>query len=101
MTPTEFEAHVNDFAKDYTDLNYCVIALNEEAGEVAGWYKKAVLRGNVTGKYTDDDLKGELGDVLYYLTRAARLKGWTLSDIMDFNKAKLDERQAKGYKQIA
>jgi NTP pyrophosphatase (non-canonical NTP hydrolase) len=95
MTTQEFEAHVESHVAHDLDLNYCVIAMNEEAGEIAGWYKKAVLRGNPTGKYTDEDLKGELGDLLYYLTRAASVKGWTLSEIMDFNKVKLDERVAK------
>lgn len=101
MTTKDFEAHVSDHVAHDLDLNYCVIALNEEAGEIAGWYKKAILRGNPTGKYTQDDLKGELGDLLYYLTRAAQTQGWDLAEIMAFNKAKLDERRAKNMKMLA
>ena len=101
MTTIEFEAHVEEHVAHDLDLNYCVIAMNEEAGEVAGWYKKAVLRGNPTGKFTDDDLKGELGDLLYYLTRAAQVKGWSLAEVMAFNKAKLDARRAANMKIIA
>lgn len=99
LTTSEFEQHVSNNATDNLDLNYAVIALNGEAGEVAEWYKKAVLRGNVVG-LTDRDLQEELGDALYYLTRMTTLKGWTLSEIMDINKVKLDGRVARKFKQI-
>lgn len=99
MTKKEYEDYVLKQCKWYVDLNYCVIALNEEAGEVAGWYKKVVLRNNPKG-LTEDDLKGELGDVLFYLTCIARVKGWSLNDIMEFNKAKLDDRVAKNFKMV-
>lgn len=94
MTKKEYEEYVLMRCKNYVDLNYSVIALNEEAGEVAGWYKKVVLRGKAKG-LTDDDLKGELGDCLFYLTCIARVKGWTLNDIMEFNRDKLDARFVK------
>ena len=100
LTAEEFEAHVAANAKPDLDLNYAIIGLNEEAGETAGWHKKFNLRGNPTGKFTPEDLKGELGDVLYYATRAANLMGWTLSDVMDTNKQKLDKRKGKGLRII-
>lgn len=101
MTTTEFEQHVTNHATYDLDDTYCVVAINEEAGEIAGWFKKKVLRGNPTGKLTEDDLKGELGDVLYYLTRLASNHNWTLSDVMNANKAKLDERVAKKMRMIS
>jgi NTP pyrophosphatase (non-canonical NTP hydrolase) len=100
LTTKEFEQHVKDKARYKMDMVYCTIALNEEAGEVAGWYKKFVLRGNPVGNLTHDDLKGELGDVLYYLTAIAINYGWTLEEVMQFNKEKLDARAAKGLRQI-
>ena len=100
MKTKDYEAYVLERCQPYTDPSYCVIALNEEAGEIAGWWKKFKLRGNPTGKLTHDDLKGELGDVLFYLTRLAYHYNWTLSDIMDFNKAKLDDRVAKNMKSV-
>ena len=42
-----------------------------------------------------DDLKGELGDVLFSVTALSGLYGWTLDDIMTFNVEKLDARAAK------
>jgi len=95
MKVKEWNEWVNSRVSDYVDLNYCVIALNGEAGEVAEWYKKAVLRGNKDGKYTDLDLALELGDVLFYLTRICSIKGWDLKEIMDMNKAKLIEKDKK------
>lgn len=101
MTTEEFEKHVAAQAKPDLDANYAVVALNGEAGEVAEWHKKYNLRGNPTGKYSLDDLKGELGDVLFYLTRLANLHDWTLSEVMEQNKRKLDERKGKGMRIIA
>lgn len=101
MTTAEYEDYVESRCKPYCDLNYTIIALNGEAGEVAEWYKKFVLRGNPVGNLTEVDLKGELGDVLFYLTRITKLKGWTLSEVMDANKVKLDDRVEKGMRQIA
>ena len=100
MTTQEFEQHVQDHAVHDLNDAYCVVAINEEAGEIAGWYKKFVLRGNITGKHQESDLKGELGDVLYYLTRLASNHNWTLSEIMNYNKTKLDERVSKQMRQI-
>lgn len=101
MTSSEYELYVETRCKPYVDLPYLVVALNEEAGEIAGWYKKFILRGNPVGNLSIEDLKGELGDVLFYLTHLAALHGWSLSDIMDHNKAKLDDRVQKGMRQIA
>ena len=92
---TPYEDFVAEFAHDYVDENYLVVALNEEAGEIAGWYKKYRLRGNPTGAFSMDDLKGELGDLLYYLTRMANLNGWSINDVQQFNMAKLRKRVAE------
>lgn len=100
MKRSEYEAIVDKRCGAYVDMPYSVIALNEEAGEVAGWYKKYVLRGNVTGKLSKDDLKGELGDVIFYLTRIARLNGWTLDDIMETNNDKLAVRDANKMRMV-
>lgn len=99
MTTTEFEEHVKDHTKPYVDLQYAALGLNGEAGEVAEWVKKVVLRNNPKD-LTDEDLKGELGDVLWYLTAIVLLKGWTLSETMDRNKVKLDGRRAANFKMV-
>lgn len=100
MKKSEYEDYVLMRCKGYVDANYCVVALNEEAGEVAGWWKKYQLRGNPKGDLSPEDLKSELGDVLFYLTALAHVNGWSLSDIMEKNKEKLDEREAKKMRMV-
>lgn len=95
MTTAEFEAHVSKNAKEDLDFNYAVIGMCGEAGEVAEWHKKVNLRKVLKTKLTEADLLSELGDVLYYLTRAAMLKGWSLAEVMRFNEAKLTLRHAE------
>jgi len=95
VTITEYQNFVDENCREYTDKAYSVIALNGEAGEVAEWYKKAVLRGNPDGKLSKQDLKEELGDVLFYLVRLAALYKWSLEEVMDANVAKLEKRKAK------
>lgn len=101
MDTKRYEDYVESRCKSYVDEPYLIIAINEEAGEIAGWYKKYVLRENVAGKHSREDLLGELGDVLFYLTRLASLYGWSLEDVMNYNMAKLDDRVAKGMEKIA
>lgn len=101
MKKSDYQEWVDKRCKGYTDISYSVIALNGEAGEVAEWYKKAVLRGNPTGELSDEDLKLELGDVLFYLTRIASLKGWSLNDVIEANIQKLEDRVAAGKRSIA
>lgn len=93
MTTREFETHVSLNAKEDLDFNYAVIGLCGEAGEVAEWHKKVNLRKVLKSNLGDLDLLSELGDVLYYLTRAASLKGWSLEAVMDYNQRKLKERR--------
>lgn len=93
MQLRNYEDFVEDCCKPYVDFNYCVVALNGEAGEVAEWHKKANLRNNE--KFTDVMLLDELGDVLFYLTRTASIKGWSIFDVMDANVRKLTHRLAE------
>lgn len=101
MTTQQYEKFVDSMCKPYCDKPYTVIALNGEAGEVAEWFKKFELRGNPTGKLTQEDLLSELGDVLFYVTRLAQLYGWSLDAIMETNQTKLLRRQAEGKRSIA
>lgn len=78
-----------------TDLSHAVIGLNEEAGEVAGLLKKHVYRNKTR---TNEQWIGELGDVLWYLTAVAVIKGFTLEDIWQHNVGKLEARREAGIK---
>lgn len=73
------------------ELAYLALGLAGEAGEAAEKVKKhirdgAPLRAVVT----------ELGDVLWYMDRLARVCGADLAAVAVLNMAKLDDRKARG-----
>jgi NTP pyrophosphatase (non-canonical NTP hydrolase) len=78
-------------------VNYPILGLLGEAGEIANKYKK-VLRDN-DGKLTEekrDDILDELGDVLWYCAALANDLDTTLSDVASRNIEKLAARAARG-----
>ena len=74
-------------------LNYG-LGIAGEAGEVADIIKKVSFHGHEMNK---DDLKKELGDVLWYLSNIADLSGITLEDVAVSNCIKLQHRYPKGF----
>lgn len=78
-------------------LIYPILGLANEAGEVAGKYKK-ILRD--CDGYMDieecDSLAKELGDVLWYVAVVANDLGYDLADIAQMNLDKLSSRQVRG-----
>jgi len=73
---------------------YPTLGLNGEAGEVAEKIKK-VLRDN-NGEFTDEkkeEIKKELGDVLWYLSAIATDLGLDFDDVAQFNIDKLFSRK--------
>ncbi len=78
-------------------LQYVVLGLNGEAGEVAEQIKKAMRNdhGDISGERLAA-LKKEAGDVLWYLTRLADELGTDLTEIAQLNVEKLFARKAQG-----
>lgn len=72
------------------ELSYLGLGLASEAGEVAGLVKKE-LRDKP--EFDTDKWMGELGDVLWYLTRLAESLGFTLEELMVYNVEKLEARK--------
>src|ERR1044071_4556388 len=72
-------------------IAYVALGLTGEAGEVAEKIKK-FYRDNGDYHTTRESLKKELGDVLWYLSEAARLWGLKLSDVAAANIQKLASR---------
>lgn len=70
------------------------LGLAGEAGEAADLIKKHLHHAAPLDR---DKLKKELGDVLWYLTLACRLGGFTLEDVMRTNIAKLRARHPNGW----
>lgn len=76
---------------------YPTLGLANEAGEVAGKIKKVFRDKNgVFGDAERDALKGELGDVLWYLAQVASELDLSLDDIASANIAKLLSRLERG-----
>ncbi len=74
-----------------------VLGLPGEAGEVADKFKK-VLRDK-DGKITSlelEEIKKELGDVLWYLAAISRDLGISLSEVAEGNLEKLESRYQRG-----
>ena len=70
-----------------------IAGLSEEAGEVAGLFKRE-LRDlpKDRERCTYEHYVEELGDVLWYLTGAAWVWGIDLQELWDYNMKKLEER---------
>jgi NTP pyrophosphatase (non-canonical NTP hydrolase) len=76
---------------------YPTLGLVNEAGEVAGKVKK-IFRDK-GGKITEEDrqaLKGELGDVLWYMAQICTELDITLEEVASANLEKLFDRLRRG-----
>ena len=76
-------------------IEYLALGLNDEAGEVAGAYKK-YLRGDYDSDELRARIEGEAGDVLWYWVRLLDELDITASDVMEKNADKLFDRQERG-----
>jgi len=82
----------------YTDheimLVWNALGLAGEAGEVADTIKKAVFHRHALDR---DELIKELGDVLWYAAALCTKLGVPMSEVMERNIAKLQQRYPDGY----
>lgn len=76
-------------------INYTILGLANEAGEVAGKWKKAI-RDEVPRDVVIEQLKSELGDCLWYAAQLANEAGLNLDDIAEHNLTKLNNRKLAG-----
>ncbi|SRR3989344_6059779 len=100
MTFEEYQSESSKTAK-YPDVGknfiYPVLGLTGETGEVAEKIKK-ILRDK-EGVVSDGDrqeIKKELGDVLWYLSRLSAELGLSLEDVAQSNIEKLFSRLERG-----
>lgn len=78
-------------------LEYVVLGLASEAGEVAGKLKKAIRdEGGVISPERREQLISELGDVLWYCAMIALELNTTLSSVAQRNMDKLLDRNTRG-----
>src|SRR5690606_19980722 len=99
MTFEEYQAEAKSTALypgRLSNLEYPTLGLAGEAGEVANVVKK--IQRDHAGVITDEvrgKLKDELGDVLWYISACADELGMTLSEIAQYNVAKLAKRHGR------
>lgn len=96
MTLNDYQDAAGQFARYPTDdgLFYTALALNEEAGEVAGKVAKWVRAGR--GYLDKDAVAKEVGDCLWQVARVAHELGYSLEDIATMNLDKLYARSLAG-----
>ena len=76
---------------------YPTLGLTNEAGEVAGKIKKVFRdKGGVISEADQAALKGELGDVLWYLSQMCTELGLSLNTVAEYNIEKLYSRLERG-----
>lgn len=95
MELNEYQEKAGEFAtlKDPDlALREAVFGFLEEAGEVAGKFKRLV-RGDNDEQKTQELLKKELGDCLWYLSQLSYCVGFTLEEIAVENLEKLTDRR--------
>ena len=98
MDSKTFDSHVERTSPKHkgTDdkLLNAVLGMCGEAGEVSDMFKKYKYQGHALDI---DDVKEELGDVLWYITLAAHAVDSSLGEIMQINIDKLNKRYPNGF----
>ena len=99
MTVSDFQKYQEQSRKTWSLIHtdhaivYPTLGLTNEAGEVAGKVKKIFRdKGGVIGDEDREALKGELGDVLWYLTQICTDLGLSLEEVAQANIDKLFSR---------
>jgi|SRR6266850_2364593 len=96
------EMHARMFVQERSQqLTNAVLGLTGEAGEVADYYKKNWFHPVHPRNPTREDLRKEIGDVLWYLAVLNELEfGDSLLDVAKENVAKLKGRWPDRYEAV-
>jgi NTP pyrophosphatase (non-canonical NTP hydrolase) len=80
---------MSDMQKEY----HAIHGMASEIGEVHGLYQK-VYQGH---EYTEEHMKKEIGDLLWFIAEYCTAMGWKLGEVMQMNIDKLIARYPKGF----
>lgn len=104
MSPNEYQQKCLEYALP-TSLNsaYLVTGLCSEAGEVAGAYAKYLRDSNTNdieehrqrSAGLDDQIKKEVGDVLWFCAVLSYWYGFRLESVMRHNIEKIEDRKQR------
>ena len=100
MEANDYQKSAHDFAM-YKDGLYPILGLAEEAGEAVGKVAKHLRSvGRLNADAPDapfaESLKSEIGDICWFVAEICTMYGWTLSEVMEHNIAKLTDRMERG-----
>lgn len=99
MNFNEYQAETDKTAiyPDSRAIEYLVLGLASEAGEVAGKLKKIIRdREGVIGAHEANVICDEIGDVLWYISQIALELNVSLQEVAEKNIAKLQSRKERG-----
>jgi NTP pyrophosphatase (non-canonical NTP hydrolase) len=103
MQVEDFNTYQRESRKTWTLIHtdhaivYPTLGLVNEAGEVAGKVKKLFRdKDGLIGEEDRQALKGELGDVLWYLAQICTELDLTLAEVAEANLEKLFSRLERG-----
>lgn len=96
-TDKEIKDYNEELKFEDSGLEYPVIGLTEEAGEVAGKFAKIIRdkKGIITKEDRDEIIK-ELGDVLWMISEIAQRLDCSLQHVAHVNIEKLSSRLKRG-----
>jgi NTP pyrophosphatase (non-canonical NTP hydrolase) len=78
------------------NFSFPTIGLAGESGEVAEKIKKIIRdRGGIVDEYSRNEVKKELGDVLWYVAQLATELNIELDDVVKFNLEKITSRKER------
>lgn len=102
MNFNEYQQETRRTAPKIDDTLGCLVnfsmGLSGESGEVTDHIKKVVFQGHDLNR---EEIAKELGDILWYLARAADTIGYTLEEIAIMNVNKLRKRYPNGFSEKA
>lgn len=100
MTFNEYQAESNktaQYPKEELALYYLGLGIAGEAGEVAEKIKKILRNDNgVVSDEKKEEVKKELGDILWYMAQVGVVLGFDFDDVARTNLTKLQDRLARG-----
>ena len=93
LTLDSYQYAAMQFRKPSANVQYALLGLSGEVGEVHSYIAKAIRDGY---EVDPEVVKKELGDCLWFLAALAQDYGFTLADIADKNIDKLTGRSQRG-----
>lgn len=85
---------INENLTDDSKLYHALFGMVSEIGEIHSLYQK-FYQGH--GRPSDEHVKKELGDLLWFICELCTVKHWSLEDIMMLNIEKLTRRYPDGF----